>query len=336
MLPCTQSEFAEFISGLLGKPQTIDRWFDDSFLLSRDDVESLYALVIQRISSQNESSLIGFSIRLSYEDNSSVLLNSFEEFRTYNEVKPLVSTGISLNWRWLVKFSHSHVPEKQEIDVAFQAQKARWSGDRILVSSSETRSKMTSRISHTNRSWGSDLDLLIMGFLQDRIQPEKVFRKYMRRWSAWAGLCAGSLVTLSLIVLILGIYAEIGRRAYVSALSVWVESDMSPIDVISGKIDFLISQTPGFVSPIGSFLQFVFLSFSVFVGIGIGVLVNIETEQQSPSAVAITRQAVVRRDAMLKAYEKSFSRTMWGAAGMILASVVVKLLVGALMPFLPS
>ncbi|PCC23560.1 hypothetical protein CIK78_16715 [Halomonas sp. JB37] len=106
MLPCTPEDFGEFVSGLLGKPQTIEKGFSGPFDVSRQDVINTFHLVDQRVRQQNEASLVHFTIRILYEDSSSVLLNGLDEMEHYTEVKPLVSTGVVLSWSYLIKFQN--------------------------------------------------------------------------------------------------------------------------------------------------------------------------------------------------------------------------------------
>ena len=113
-LPFPPEAFREFISGLLGQPQTLERRFLGTFELSRPDVETIFHLVDQRVKQQNEASLIQFTIKIIYDDNSSVLLNSIDDFVRYTEVRPVVSVAAHLSWTYLIKFQDRAVPEKQE------------------------------------------------------------------------------------------------------------------------------------------------------------------------------------------------------------------------------
>ena len=91
MLPCRPEDFKEFVSGLLGKPQTITKRFLGKFDISKEDIESFHHVLTQRVAQQNEGKLIQFTIKIVYDDNSSVLLNSLEDFIHYNEVRHVSS-----------------------------------------------------------------------------------------------------------------------------------------------------------------------------------------------------------------------------------------------------
>jgi hypothetical protein len=62
LLPCTTETFADFVSGLLGTAQTIERRFYGTFALTAAEVENTFHLVRQRVEQQNEASLIEFRV----------------------------------------------------------------------------------------------------------------------------------------------------------------------------------------------------------------------------------------------------------------------------------
>src|SRR4051812_22283351 len=97
-LPCTPDTFKQFVSGLLGSAQTIERSFAGTFELEHSEINNIFQLVNQRVTQQNESSLLEFTIKLIYNDKSSVLLNSLSEFEHYREVRPIASSCAHLSW----------------------------------------------------------------------------------------------------------------------------------------------------------------------------------------------------------------------------------------------
>jgi hypothetical protein len=119
VLPCPPDQFRDFIAGLLGRAQTIETTIAGPFEVTKHSVENLFHLLAQRLSSQNEATLVQFTARIVYDDNSSVLLNSLEDFLSYNEVKPLISVGLHLSWTYLIKFQNKPFPEKQIVQISF-------------------------------------------------------------------------------------------------------------------------------------------------------------------------------------------------------------------------
>ena len=194
VLPCEPDQFRDFIAGLLGQPQTIERRFHVRFEVTRADLENLYHLIDQRISSQNDAQLIQFTARISYSDDSSVLLNSLSDFKTYNEVKSIVSQRVYLTWTYLVKFRNSHFPEKQQIEVGFVTSPER---DQIRLRAVAREfpilpptdwERTTIRIQHTDRSWGGDLEALLTSHLQNFWKHDSELREWIRKYSGLIGI----------------------------------------------------------------------------------------------------------------------------------------------------
>lgn len=119
MLPCSPDQFGRFISGLLGKPQTITQSMRGAFDISAIELMNIHQLIDQRIRQQNQGELIQFTVRIIFNDDSSVLLNSYSDLQHYNEVRPVVSKQVHLSWSYLIRFADRNVPEKQSIDLSF-------------------------------------------------------------------------------------------------------------------------------------------------------------------------------------------------------------------------
>lgn len=194
MLPCGPDDFKDFISGILGKPQTIERQIPGPFTVNRDNIRDLYHLIEQRVLSQNEGALMQFTSRIVYDDNSSVLLNSIDDFLNYNEVKPLTSRTVVLNWVFLLTFRNRKAPEKQSIDVTFSSEIG-YSFSHKFGPITESvidllANGMSVRISHTDRTWGSDIDSLLLGALERLTAEKSKIRESVNNCSGWIGAAA--------------------------------------------------------------------------------------------------------------------------------------------------
>jgi hypothetical protein len=116
-LPFNENQFASFIKGLLGTPQTITKKIRGVFELHLKDLQNFHDLLTQRISQQNNGKLIQLKTQIYYSDESSIILSSYEELVTYNEVKPIVSEAVKMTWSYLIQFADKDFPEKQEIEL---------------------------------------------------------------------------------------------------------------------------------------------------------------------------------------------------------------------------
>ena len=193
VLDCSSEDFAHFISSLLGRPQTISKNFRGAFDITADNVQDLHSLITQRVTQQNKASFIQFTAKIVFDDNSSVLLNSPEEFMTYREVRPISSKQLHLTWSFLVEFQDKQVPEKQEIEVSFIAsgmQGPFYGEDMpIIISSRMTKGGFINfRIRHTARTWGADIEALLSGHINNMLVPQPKLRKFIWKHSFKIGL----------------------------------------------------------------------------------------------------------------------------------------------------
>jgi hypothetical protein len=200
ILPVSEEEFAKFVSGLLGKPQTIEDLFPGPFDLGKTDIENCFHLVDQRVKQQNKATLIQFSVKITYSDNSSVLLNSLDDFKSYREVKPAVSVAADLSWTYLIKFEDREVAEKQVIELSIAT-----GGDEISFVATPTTGLIVRtlrqrgngfvlRIQHTARTWGTDIENLIAGQIRSWRKAEPKLKSLVNKYSGWIGLGVGILV----------------------------------------------------------------------------------------------------------------------------------------------
>jgi hypothetical protein len=70
--PFDEGQFREFISGLLGKPQTITKRIKGVFEIHLKDLQNFHDLIDQRIIQQNDGKLIQLKTKIYYNDDGSV------------------------------------------------------------------------------------------------------------------------------------------------------------------------------------------------------------------------------------------------------------------------
>jgi hypothetical protein len=170
ILPVQEDDFRKFISGLLGKPQKNESRYDITFTLDITDIENIYYLVNQRVMQQNEAILALFSISMYYDDNTSVTMNSIDDFMSYKELRPLSVVNIIISWVYLLKFQDRSVSERQMIDVAISTENSMVINSKPSETGSLSRIFKTPKeynvlvsISHTARTWAADISNLLDG-----------------------------------------------------------------------------------------------------------------------------------------------------------------------------
>lgn len=206
-LPYKDIEFKEFITGLLGEPQSLDGRVFGKFVISVKELENLHHLICQRIDSQNKGQLIQFIAKIAYDNDSIVTLNSLNDFLNYNEIKPVVPIVVYLSWNYLIQFPDKEYPEKQQIDVSFISQKSynRYTIADILFRAAggkiEKSGIVEYKIEHTSRSWGVDIENILVNQINIMIEkPKKSVQFIMEHRVGVAGIVSLSISTwLSMI-----------------------------------------------------------------------------------------------------------------------------------------
>ncbi|MGL5168984.1 MAG: hypothetical protein ACRC9K_24145 [Afipia sp.] len=318
VLPCPPDQFRDFIAGLLGKAQTIEAFIGGPFEVAKADIENLYHLLGQRVASQNEATLIQFTVKIIYNDQSSVLLNSLDEFLSYNEVKPLVSTSVFLSWTYLIKFQNKLFPEKQIVAIGFETEKSmRYakSGGPISVMARATI-PISIRIEHTDRSWGADIEALMRGQLGLLRLPVNKSRAFVTDHSGKIGfLTASTAMALTMV----GAYKVSTAFAELQLEKVEQIRKASPVgspELMIRQMDFVANQlASGVWTQVSLFA--VLLTLAVLIGcIVLGVTVSERAMLGSPSFVLLTAQAVRRKqeiESELRAGWVYFAATITGA-----------------------
>lgn len=324
VLPCSPRDFRDFVSGLLGKPQTITQVFDGPFDINKHDIENFYFLVVQRISQQNEGHLIQFTARIVYDDNSTVLLNSIDDFNSYNEIRDIASTGIHLSWTFLVKFQDRSVPEKQQIDVSIISE----GSPRFLNDDSPaiffhkvSQGIIAFRIQHTARTWGADIEALLSGHIETLIREVHPLKKFLSENDGWVGLFTGSALFLSAILSAFYITNNFLKECMskASGLLTIVASDP---EMVSKKINYLIEiMAAGMWSryffSIGSFV-----TAALFISILIGVWAGSSADNNEPSFVVLSRKAEKRKVALLKKNKSAWNQLILSLTVGVVTGVV--------------
>lgn len=327
MLPCAPEDFGEFVSGLLGKPQTIEKGFSGSFDISRKDAINTFHLVDQRIRQQNEASLVQFTVRIIYEDDSSVLLSSLDELLHYSEVKPLVSTGIVLSWSYLIKFRNKKVPEKQDIDLSFISDMRRRRGIVIGIEEfSDLRMPgIMLRVKHTDRTWGVDIESLLSGHVESLLRVESRKARFVRHNSGRIGFLVGSLFFLGAIG---GAFWASIRfvRSQTENLQTLRSTTQGNSQYFQTQIDLLLDMLVSGVWTRFTFATLGFLVLALVVSIFLAVWVESSANKAPFSFVNLSRKAEERRDHLLGQQKRDWLMFCASILTSVAAGVVSNLL----------
>lgn len=307
VLPCSTADFGKFISGLLGKPQTLSNTVPGPFEIKREDILDLNALLTQRVAQQNEAVLAQFTAKLIFMGGSSVLLNSIEDFSTYNEVRPVACVGLHVTWVFLVKFNDKSHPEKQQVDVSFlgggsESPMIDRDFPLVMMLRGIATGFIAYRVSHTARTWGSDIDSLLGSHLRGLVDEIPQTRKWLAKHCGKISLLVFVLLLLSSIA---GMFYSVtsfvvGQRRAVLALG-----ELSPSDAMtSQQMRFLLDTVAAGTWERFLLTSVVFLLLSFVLAIAVSVWVSSTADNLPPSFLLLTKESEKRK-------RKIISRNQW-------------------------
>ncbi|MEH2351679.1 hypothetical protein [Nostoc sp.] len=227
-LPFTQDQFSEFISGLFGKLEELERDIECVFDVELGDVINIYYVIEDRIIQQNKGTMIQFSTKIFYDDNSSILLNKLESLSNYVEARSVIPIRMELVWEYLIQFPNKTVPEKQIIEIYIIS-------DQSLHYRS---SKFKFKIKYTSRSWATDIDSMLTEHIKNfiTVSRQSTLKKYISSNDEVINVViTGIFILLSVIgslIIAKGfIYSQLKETAYLFLTN----------PDLNTKIDFLIN-----------------------------------------------------------------------------------------------
>lgn len=322
VLHCSSDDFRNFISGLLGRPQTISKDFRGAFDITAEHVQDLHSLITQRVYQQNKASLIQFTAKIVFDDNSSVLLNSLKEFMTYREVRPISSNQLHLTWSFLVEFQDKRVPEKQEIETSFIA-----GGGPLPIYDEDIPAIppwklykggfINLRIRHTARTWGSDIEALLSGHIKNILVPPHELREFTWKHSSAIGLGVGIAFFIAALFF-----------SFWTASSIWSSQQNRILQFIGdsaqidSKIDFILETISSGIWAKYYFSVIVFLVISLALAILLGIWVVDAADTYKPSFIVLTEQARRKKEKQLNKYRKKLISFMLSIGASIGAGLV--------------
>jgi len=313
VLPLDDETFRKFISNLLGKPQSVGKGFKGSFDVDKDAIINIHHALLQRIYQQNNGTLAKFTVKIIYDDNSSVHLNSLEEFETYNETKPVISTSVHISWTFLIQFMDKEAPEKQEVDLSFTAELGLDSDndDADIIRFSSIRAPISSQsisflIRHTARSWAVDIESLLTHQIEALIIRDRGLKGFVANRSTKIGLGVASLFIVS----------ALAGATYTTSTFVGHHLDKAKeiassgggdYESVSNRVDFLINLVASGTWTTYAFYLTGFVIMSIILSIVFGILVGTYSSKKRPAFVLLTNMSKEKRDKALRKYSRDWS-----------------------------
>jgi hypothetical protein len=302
--PLTKDQFADFLSSMLGKPQSVSRIIRGAFEVGVPEIESIYRLLESRIHQQNDARLIQFTVKIVYSDESSVLLGSIQELQTYNEVRRVLVSAVHLNFRYLVKFQDKEHPEGQEIDVSMvsaSGKPSRISGDEfpfVFISGLEGYFEFTIR--YTGRTWATDIESLLSTELSGLLKLRSKTKDFLRKHES------GVSGILAVFVIVCVLFGSFWTTNHVASRTMEILSKLgspgqaSTIEQLSQKIDQITDVVSSGFWAKHYFYVIVFIILGIAGGIFFGIWASSTLTMGDPSFILLTSESIKKRDAFLK------------------------------------
>jgi hypothetical protein len=182
-LPVDKKKLGEFISGLLGQPQSITKDFEDSFDVDHQWFLHFFSLILQRLQQQNSPEPLSFEARIYYKNKVQRKITSWQAFQHFSETQNIISVGVKFNLAFLIQFPSKEIPERQEITIDFDAGKNQQSRGifELLVGPSVPQGKIQIDVRHTERTWADDMLRLMETEISSIQVQEAKFRTFLRK-----------------------------------------------------------------------------------------------------------------------------------------------------------
>lgn len=242
-LPLSEDDFKDFMVSLLGKPELIEGYVEGAFSIDFSNVKNINYQIDNRISQQNHSSLLQFTAKLSFDDNSSISFNSLPGFFDYKESRPIVCTGFDFTWVYLIKFGNRKVFEKQEIRVYASRptdssrKKKSSSLEKLLMLEALELPKVSYSIRCTANTWGYEIAELINNIVSDSAVQSRDFAN-LRKNVLYGFSLLFPITLFSGFIIIYwlqaGEFREIARST-----AILVDEGAEPVDVVNNIVDLI-------------------------------------------------------------------------------------------------
>jgi hypothetical protein len=314
-IPLTSEDFGSFISGLLQSPRELVFSKRCRFFITYQDIIDLHELIAARLGEQHRTSLASFTSQIWYDDDTSLIYKSYDDFKVHGEIGNKRCIAVSVSWVFLVDLPGSDAPQKQTIEVLHSVDppyifemEEDWSIARLRFRSHHSEGIRLS-ITHTHVSLGYDLANLLKGRLLRNViewKPSIVNK-------AFRGIVSFGL-SLSLLTLVI-----IGTR--------WLfKPDYKAIETASLEELSKAIQGGGLAGTL------VMLSGIVLIPAAFALYSALT--KAGPSFIALSEQQKKSSEAKLSAEDKSFNRNLLSATAGLAAAVTVNVVSSGLWEYI--
>lgn len=302
-LPVDKKKLGEFISGLLGQPQSLERKFEEPFSADHIWFVNFFTLVFQRIQQQNAPEPLAFEASIRYRDKVERKITSWQAFQHFAETQNIISVGVKFHVALLIQFPNKHVPERQEIIIDFNSNESRQSFTESLIGRDPIVGRITVEIRHTERTWADDIWRVVETELANIQVIENSLKKRLRK-------LIFPIVSLSFPFMMLAslLYTEWAKRGARESLrtKILATLDAGKLDMqtLHNKIDVLMTNAVS--SADSKFGDETVMMYSIMVS-ALLFFSGIFLARPNPSFVVLSKAAETnRKDTLERLKRKNF------------------------------
>lgn len=318
-LPVAKKSLGDFISGLLGQPQTLEKKTESAFSIDHTWLIHLVSLITQRVTQQNLAEPLTFEATIDYRGGLTRKVSTFQAFEHFSETQNAVCVGVKLDISLLIQFPGKNSPERQQVIITFKTNEKNVSLIENLFSRNLSIGQCDLEIRHTERTWADDiLNLLSKEF--ELIQtPENRIKKFLRKiFLPFAG-------ALFPIFFAAGMLFSTWRNSgtndrIVKNVDDLIKIKMTSPDLLNEKLNTLLLYTKSQIDGQGSALF-----FTLFTSIGIGVLVMLlgaTLAHPAPSFIVISKASEKNKIET----EKKLNRRLIAVIGSMILTIMLSLI----------
>lgn len=310
-LAVDKKKLGEFISGLLGQPQTLERKFDNSFSADHHWFIHFFSLILQRIQQQNAPEPLAFEATIQYRDKIERKVTTWQAFQHFSETQNIVSIGAKFHLALLIQFPAKQIPERQELIISFDAgHNDRQIFSENLVGRESMLGSITVEIRHTERTWADD----ILRLIETEINAIQVSEVRLKKWLRRFFLPFMSL-SFPLMLLASMLYAEWSKRAprelAKEKILKLLINNKPDLQSLHAKVDLLLAEAlrgndSKFVDVQILIYSFVFAAVVFFVGVSLA--------RPNPSFVVLSPAAAKNK---VETLERLKRKNLWQLIAMV-------------------
>lgn len=305
ILPLKKRELGNFISDLLGQQQSIERTITTKFDINHAWLVNLHDLIHQRICQQASAHIIDFTAVINLDTGIKRSITTIEAFRAYIELRTDSTTSVTMIWSYLIHFPGKNYPEKQEISFHAKARtesQLRNRDDRGFLSKllipegfDWDESFIHYEISHTERTWGDDIETLISNEVNKVRRSEKSIGHTIYNCLRWT-LAISIFVTMMTYPLYYNAASNAEVREQIMQLYHALPEKSSSPEIIEEKLNLIASMVAVPKEKAAS----AFFIISLFLAPVISGIVFRLTSAGKQSFLVLSKHDEARKEVLLK------------------------------------